>query len=404
MMNKIRILFVIAENRKRKDNKSPIFCRLTYKKKRKQFSTGIFTTTKCWDSKGQRIKPPDENYQNYNSQISLIKQRINQAFLFLEVNVQEFDVEDIYQHFSGEPSKEEKTVLLVFKEHNDRMEKLVGKDYKIGTFWKFRQARELLKEFIKHKYKRNDFSFKKLDLKFIQEYEFYLKTEKNLSQVTINKAIQRFRKIVKISLVENHLENDPFLEYKAKRLKKEIIYLTGSELFNLENHSFAQPRLKLVKDMFIFCCYTGLAFNEMVNLEKKHIINGFDNKLWIQMKREKTNRLISIPLLLKAEEILCEYQNEELIFPRISNQKFNSYLKEIADIVGIDKKLTHHIARKTFATTVLLYNDISMEIVSELLGHSNLTITQEHYGKVVQKKISEEIQKLNVKLNEKQGH
>jgi integrase len=137
----------------------------------------------------------------------------------------------------------------------------------------------------------------------------------------------------------------------------------------------------------------------MAHLSKQNIQIGFDDVNWIQMKREKTQRQISIPILPKAQEIIEKYSNDiNLVFPSISNQKFNSYLKEIADITGIEKRLTHHIARKTFASTVLLYNDVPMEIVSELLGHSNMLITQESYGKVVQKKVSEAIKNLAVKL------
>lgn len=158
----------------------------------------------------------------------------------------------------------------------------------------------------------------------------------------------------------------------------------------------------MIQDLFIFCCYTGLAFNEMAHLEKQHIQIGFDGINWIKMTREKTRRLISIPILPKAQEIILKYSSKSnRILPSISNQKFNSYLKEIADITGIEKRLTHHIARKTFASTVLLYNDVPMEIVSELLGHSNMTITQESYGKIVQKKVSEAIKKLAEKLKYK---
>lgn len=156
----------------------------------------------------------------------------------------------------------------------------------------------------------------------------------------------------------------------------------------------------MVADMFIFCCYTGLAYQEMANLEKSHIVVGFDGNDWISMKRQKTNQILSIPLLPKSVKVIQKYCNvdEIKVLPKISNQKFNAYLKEIADIVGIEKRLTHHLARRTFATTILLYNDIPMEIVSELLGHSKISITQDHYAKVVQKKVSEYIQELSKKL------
>jgi integrase/recombinase XerD len=173
------------------------------------------------------------------------------------------------------------------------------------------------------------------------------------------------------------------------------VYLTDGELKQLEKYTFSQPRLQQVKDLFIFCCYTGLAYAEMSTLTTNNIEIGFDGKEWIQMIRKKTNRKISIPLLPKAKDILDKYND---VLPVISNQKFNSYLKEISELLGIDKKLTHHIARKTFATTVLLYNNVPMEIVSELLGHTNMSVTQAHYRKVVQKKVSEEIKRLSGKF------
>lgn len=217
---------------------------------------------------------------------------------------------------------------------------------------------------------------------------------------TVNKTIQRFRKVVRIAISEGIIQREPFMMYKVKRIKKEVIFLTTEELQKLEDYTFHQSRLEIVKDIFVFCCYTGLAYNEMANLKKSHIIKGFDGNDWINMKRQKTNQVLSIPLLPKSVKIIekCCYVEGVLVFPRLSNQKFNAYLKEIADIIGIDKNLTHHIARKTFATTVLLYNDIPMEIVSELLGHSKISVTQEHYAKVVQKKVSEHMSELGKKL------
>ena len=190
--------------------------------------------------------------------------------------------------------------------------------------------------------------------------------------------------------------------HKPKRVTKSVVFLNQKELEKIENHSFHQSRLEFVRDLFIFCCYTGLAYNEMSRLENRHIINGFDGNKWIQMKREKTGKDIAVPLLPKACNIMVKYDSgykNKYVFPKISNQKINSYLKEIAVIIGIDKRVTHHTARKTFASTVLLYNNVPMEIVSELLGHSSMSITEDYYGKIVKKKVSEEINILMKKLN-----
>mgnify|MGYP003599707858 CR=1 FL=1 len=397
----LKILFVISATRINKKGLVPLVCRITYLGKRRPFTTGLFINPDNWNAQKQKAFPNNQDNNFINTQISLINQKINEAFLFLQVNRKYFDVEDIYLKYKGEVPNNEKTILQIFTIHNEKVEKLIGKDYAKPTFWKYRQSKELLKDFIKHQYKRNDYQFKDLDLRFIQEYEFYLKTEKNLGLASVNKAIQRFRKMVKIAISEGIIQREPFLMYKVKRIKKEVVFLTTEELQSLEDYTFSQSRLEIVKDMFVFCCYTGLAYTEMANLEEKHIIKGFDGNNWIKMMREKTQKEVSIPVLPKSANIIERYQNKGKngkLLPILSNQKFNSYLKEIADIVGIEKNLTHHIARKTFATTVLLYNDVPMEIVSELLGHSKMSITQEHYGKIVQAKVSEQMITLGKKL------
>ena len=259
---------------------------------------------------------------------------------------------------------------------------------------------------MRFKFNSADLKLKDVKSNFLDDYDYYLKTQKGknkqgLSQSTINKAIQRFRKTLKYAISEGYLEKDPFIMHTAKVIRKNIVFLTYEELLQLEKQQFKTDRIQIIKELFLFCCYTGLAFKEMSLLKKSDIITGFDNNLWIVVKRSKTNRDYKVPLLPRAQKVLQIYNDDtsELVFPKISNQKFNEYLKEIAEIIGISKNLTHHIARKTFASTVLLYNDIPMEIVSELLGHSKLSTTQEHYAKVVNSKLSQHIIDLGNKLD-----
>lgn len=395
--NRIIILFLLQKNRINSKNKCPIRCRITYNKKRKIFSTGFFISPDYWNSKEQLAKPPSKDNTFINTQLSLIKQQINQAFLFLQVNEKEFDVEDIYLQHKGKSIKSEKTFLEIFDYHNSKVKKTIGIDYVESTYKKFEECKRLIKKFIKHKYKRNDLVLQNIKFIFLEDLDYYLKTERKQSQSTINKHIQRVRKIIKLAILEGFIDKDPFIFYRPKRTTKELIFLTSEELKLIETHQLRQKKLVIVKDLFIFCCYTGLAYADMSELNTKHIQVGFDGNEWIEMNRKKTKSKVSIPLLPKAKEILIKYNNQ---LPKISNQRFNSYLKEIADIVGINKNLTHHIARKTFASTVLLYNGVPMEVVSELLGHSKITVTQEHYAKVVKKKISDEVLKLNQKLGQ----
>ncbi|RXP61399.1 site-specific integrase [Lutibacter sp. HS1-25] len=397
--NKINILFLISTNRINKLGKSSIKCRFTYNKNRKEFSTGLFINPVYWDNKQQIAEPPNKENTLVNQQLSLIENKIRQAFLLLQVQENSFTIDDIYTLYKGEKIAKEHNVLEVFESYLKMLKKLISIDIKQATWNKFHYVRNNVKSFIKWRYKTNDFPLKKLTLQFLNDFEYYLKVEKSQKQITINKSIQRFRKPIKVALSKGYMDRDPFMLYKTKSVKTEIVFLSEDELKQLEKHQFSQLRLQQVKDWFVFSCYTGLAYNEIKNLKKQHIVKGFDNELWIEMKREKTQKNISVPLLPKARELIDKYANDSFdnIFNICSNQRYNSYLKEMAPLLKIEKRLTTHTARKTFASTVLLYNNVPMEIVSQLLGHSSITITEDSYGKVVKKKVSEEMKRLNNK-------
>lgn len=395
---KLSILFLLRRNKINAQNICPIECRITFDKQRKPFATGIFINPANWNASKQKAFPPDTDHNQINTKLSLIKQQINQAFLMLKIQQEVFDVEDIYLKFKGEDIKTNKTLLEVYSMHNERMLKLIDIEYSESTYKKFEESKNHVKSFIKHSIQKSNIQLDKLNMKFLNDFDYYMKVEKNLKQVTINKHIERLRKIIKLALAEGFLERDPFLLFSPKKVITEVVFLDHVELKILENYNFKQERLQRVADLFIFCCYTGLPYLEMASLKKENIIQGFGGRKWIQIYRQKTKKNLSIPLLKKAENILKKYDNECSFLPVISNQQFNSFLKEIAAIHGIKKRITHHTARKTFASTVLLYNDIPMETVSELLGHSNMKVTQMHYAKVVQQKISNQMNKLNRKL------
>ncbi|GAA4890302.1 site-specific integrase [Flaviramulus aquimarinus] len=396
---KLNILFIVSKTKLNKKGKCPIRCRLTYNKIRHHFATGQFVNPKHWNSKQQCVDPPEPNADILNSQLSLIKTKINRAFLMLQVKEEGFNVDDIYSLYKGVKTQKEYNVVEFFERYLKRLKTLVGIDIKQVTYNKFEYIKNDVKRFVKWKFKTNDIRLKKLESNFITELEYYYKTQQKLKQITINKKIKRFRKVVRVAVAENYLAKDPFILFKTKTVRTEIVFLSPEELGSLEQHKFTQTRLQFIKDLFVFSCYTGLPYRELMNLAHDNVVKGFDGNLWIKMRREKTSKELSIPLLPKALEIMEQYKSDDsFIFPRISNPRYNSYLKEVAVIVGIDKNLTTHIARKTFASTVLLYNDVPMEIVSELLGHSNVKITQDSYGKVVQRKISLEMERLDGKF------
>ena len=391
---KLNILYIVSKTKLNKKGRCPIKCRLTYNKIRHHFATGLFINPTNWNSKQQLVKPREPDSEYINNQLSLIKTKINKAFLMLQIKEERFNVEDIYSLYKGDKTQKEHNVVDYFESYLKKLKTLINIDIKQVTWNKFNYIKKDVKSFVKWQFKTNDYPLKKLELQFLHDFEYYLKVVKKQKQITINKSLQRFRRVVRAALAENYLDKDPFTLYKTKTVRVEVVFLSPEELEQLEQHEFTQRRLQLIKDLFVFSCYTGLPYRELMNLKQSNIVKGFDGNLWIKMKREKTSKELSIPLLPKALEILEQYSKDGLVFPRISNQKYNSYLKEIADLVGIVKRLTTHMARRTFASTVLLYNGVPMEIVSELLGHSSMKITQDSYGKVVQKKISLEMNRL----------
>ena len=396
---KTTILFVISPTKINQKGLCPLNCRITLNKERKQFTTGLFVNPNYWENKLQKVNTQDPNYKFINAQIEHIQIKINHIALVFQLQGEDCTLDNIYNKYIGVEIKKKEYVLSYYKQYLSKIKKLVGLEIKDNTYNKFVYVGNHLEAFLKWKYKKADYPLEELNLQFLDDFDYYLKTEKRQEQITINKTIQRLRTPIKKAISEGYLDRDPFILHKSKTVRKTVIFLTTGELKAFEEAVLQQKRLSTIQDFFIFCCYTGLAYNEMANLEQQNIQIGFDKINWIQMKREKTQRQISIPILPKAQEIIEKYSTDSnRIFPPISNQKFNSYLKEISAITGIEKRLTHHIARKTFASTVLLYNDVPMEIVSELLGHSNMVTTQESYGKVVQKKVSEEMKKLKLKM------
>lgn len=399
---KLSIRFVISNAKTNKKGLCPISCRLTLNGKRKPFATGLFVNPQHWNSKQQEVVGKSNESHQTNLQIQIISSEITKAYLQLQLSNDDFTVEDVFHTYLGKPTIKEVGVIEYFVEFLGKRKKLIGIDIQMATWKKFNYAYLQLKDFIKWKFGKGDVELSSLKLQFLLDLEYYLKTERTQSQVTINKAIQRFRSCIKTAVGEGYLIKDPFTLHKPRTVKKNVVFLSNEELERLENHVFVQPRLQLIQDLFVFCCYTGLAYNEMLNLKREHIVKGFDGNEWIQMKRAKTGKLISVPLLPKAKSTIYKYKDiGNRVLPKFSNQKINSYLKEIAGIVGINKSMSHHMARKTFASTVLLYNDVPMEIVSELLGHSSLKITQEHYGKIVQRKVGTEMERLSIKLSSK---
>lgn len=266
----MKTLFLVQIARTNKRGLASIRARITIDKSRKEFSTGIFIRPEYWDKDKQKLLDDAENSKTVNSQISLIKQKLGQAFLILQIKGESFDVDDVYKIYCGEDIKKEMGVVAAYAEHNHYYKKLVGKDLKEVSWQKFENTKVHLQDFIKWKYKQKDLILSKLKFQFIKYFKYYLRTEKEMQQSTINKTLQRFKKMINFAIAQEYLDRNPFLMHKPKPVKKEVVYLTQAQLTHLQKKEIGNRRLDEVRDCFVFCCYTVLAYKELSNLRKEH--------------------------------------------------------------------------------------------------------------------------------------
>lgn len=402
MITRVNISFFRYHSRETETGEAPLYCRLWHESKRKIFSIGFKVTRNKWNQNKQIATGKSEMTQRINTQMEVIKKKLVEIETKLIMEGSEDILEDMYALYIGKTTVS-RSFITLFEERYMTAKRMEGVKFKKSTLDKFKDVLELVRAYIKKSYHAADIPMNKVNFKFISGLEDYLLTVRRQKPVTINKNMQRVKQVTTYAMKCNYIKVDPFIDHAPLKVEKELVFLTTEELHKLESYQFAQERLAKVRDLYLFSVYTGLAYHEAFALQKKHIIMAFDKKFWIEMKREKTGKGISVPLLPQAMKIMEKYDNggdkEAHVLPAISNQKMNSYLKEITEIVGINKKLTHHTARKTFATTILLYNDVPIEIVSKLLGHSSIAVTQKHYAKVVNKKVSACMEKLEKQLN-----
>ncbi|MEO2052603.1 MAG: site-specific integrase [Allomuricauda sp.] len=296
-----------------------------------------------------------------------------------------------------------KMLLELFDEHNQQMEKLIDIEFALGTYKRYHTTRTHVAEFIKSELRKSDIPVRDVDLKFIKGFEYFLKVTKKCNHNSALKYVNNFKKIIRMAVAHEWISKDPFYNYKVQFKTVEREFLSKEELQTLVDKEIEGERLNVVRDMFVFCCYTGLSYIDVQKLHPDHIVKHIDGTFWIKSKRTKTKSRLGIPLLPTAVGILEKYQdhpkvvNGDCVLPVLSNQKSNAYLKEIADLCSIKKNLTTHLARHTFATTVTLSNGVPIETVGQMLGHKNLRTTQ-HYAKIIDRKVSEDMAVLKNKL------
>lgn len=403
MKNDLSILFYAKKARTNAQGLIPIYLRITIAGKRMELVTGRFTTEERWSVEGNRMKGSSAEAKATNSFLDTLRSKI---YMYQQELIRENEAVNIenMRNKINVTGKRSYTLVEVFKQHNEEIKALVGKEYVAEVHHLYKRTLNRIIAYLQRDYNISDINLKEINHEFITGFEFFIKTSYNCGLNATAKYVKNLRKIIRICLANKWMTEDPFLNYKYKTTTPERIALSIEDVNAIYNKNFAIDRLNQIKDIFIFSCYTGLAYIDVCKLTPKDISIGIDGRKWIFTHRTKTDIRSNIPILPIAEEIIEKYKNhpeavnQNKLLPCISNQKTNAYLKEIADLCGINKPLTFHIARHTFATTITLSNGVPIETVSKMLGHTNLKTTQ-IYAKVLDVKVSRDMDMLRSKIS-----
>ncbi|WP_149243425.1 site-specific integrase [Dyadobacter sp. 32] len=399
------LLFFLRKPKNYVNGKVPIYIRFTVDGSRIELATKRDCEPEKWNpSIGRKFGTKDEA-RSLNSYLDSLQLKVFEAHRRLIDAGTDITAEAIKGALTG-ATDQTKMILGVFSQHNKEMEALVGKDFAKGTYNRYEAALRNVREFLLWKYKVADLPIEKLDYELISSYAFYLKSQRNISHNTTMKYLVYFKKIVLICVKNNWISKDPFFAFNMSKREVDRHPLNEMELRRIQEKHFSNDRLRKVRDIFLFSCFTGLAYVDVYKLRKTELIDGFDGKKWLSIKRQKTDTPANIPILPAAQKILDRYKGHPQcastgrLLPVMTNQRMNSYLKEIADVCEINRPVTFHLARHTFATTVTLANNVPIESISKMLGHRKVTTTQ-IYAKIVDKKISSDMRDLEEILTKK---
>lgn len=382
------------KSRTDKNGKSPITMTIGANGERAEFQTGKKIEPENWDNGKQQAKGKTTEAKLLNTYLSQLRNKVylkeielmQRGFLITARLLRDAVVDKV-------EALNEKTLFQVFSEHNEEQGKMIGKGISKSTHWLSEYTYRLLKEHVEQTYKRSDLYLRELNIGFIQAFHTFLRTDKGMAQNSSTKHLKLLKKIINVAVANSYMTFNPFMTYKVEREPVEIDFLDEEELRRIINFDTPLPRLERAKDMFLFGCFTGLSYIDIKTLAPEHFERDGAGRIWIKKRRVKTGVLSRIPLLPIAKMILDKYRDGEKLLPIQDPADVNKYLKDIAILCNINKRITFHTSRHTFASTVTLANNISLEVVSKMLGHTNTRMTT-HYAKLVDKCIGEQMDRL----------
>ncbi len=399
MEPKMTIQFIGKKSRITRHELLPIYMRVTIEGNRFEVATHRHVEPTQWSSSSGKLTGRSDSAVETNMALDLIKKKVYEYKEQLYIENRDFTVNSLREKWYGE-DRNKRTLLGVFRSRIMDFEKLVAKGvYRKSTLTKYKSTEKHILNYLQWQNAGHDVLLVDLRIEFASNFEYYLQAEKGLSINLSAKMIKNLKKVIRDCVDKDWLDKDPFYRYKVKHVDPEIPHLSADELQALEAKEITIERLSVIRDIFLFSCYTGFAYVDVANLTSDHIKIGVDGKQWLIKPRQKTGISEIVPIFPPALRILNKYENSfkmknsKKLLPVPTNQKVNAYLKELADICGIHRRITFHIARHTFASTVTLDNGVPIDSVSKMLGHKSIKTTQ-IYAKVSDKKISDDTRSL----------
>ena len=388
------ILFSIRESKARKNGNTPIEVTITINGERCSFSTGKQIKVTSWDKNRQLVKGKDEEATSLNNYLKSVRAKLYEKEAELLDRGFIITAQLLYDaYFDKVECLKERSLLSVLEEHNTERKAMVGKTVAPATYWIFEYTGRLLREFILKKYNREDLYLRELNIGFIQGFHSFLLSEKKMGQNSCTKHLKFLKKLLNLAVANSYISYNPVNAYKVEREPVEVDFLDEEELRKIINFDTPIPRFEKARDFFLFGCFTGLSYIDIKTLAPEHFEKDSAGRIWIKKRRIKTGILSRIPLLPIAKLILDKYKGGEKLLPIQDPADINKYLKDIAILCGINKRICFHTSKHTFASTVTLANNISLEVVSKMLGHTNTRMTA-HYAKLIDKCIGEQMDKL----------
>lgn len=393
-MSTITISFAVRESKARTSGEAPIQVLLTQNGVRASFSTGKAVHPSEWDRNRQRVRSKELEAIEINSYLDAIRARLyylEKVLIDRDIGVSPQLLRDAY--LGRLDCLKEWTLMKVVEVHLDDLRAKIGESIAASTVWEYELCGRLIERYIKHRYSRNDMSIKEVKIGFISGFHAWLLKERKMKQNSATKHLKFLQKVMNIAVMNGYIPYNTLSMYKVVREPVEMEYLDESELQKIIDFKSPVDRLIITRDMFLFGCFTGLSYVDIKMLSREHFETDSEGRKWIKKKREKTGVLSRIPVLPIAQSILDKYSGGKVLLPMPDNADVNRYLKDIAVLCGIDKRVCFHTSRHTFATTVTLAHDIPLEIVSQMMGHTNTRMTS-HYAKVIDRSIGNQMDTL----------